>query len=113
MRRLAAPRVSVERALLTIYWVLSGYALRASRAFVTLVAVLALGGFMLDEFGDAQELPGDYLDATLLLAQVALALTRPPDGLNDVGIVIVIVARLACPALLALAVLALRSRVKR
>ena len=43
MRRLAPPAHCVERALLSAYWAVSGYGLRASRAVATLLVVLALG----------------------------------------------------------------------
>ncbi len=40
MRRHAAPWWSAERMLLTLYWLVSGYALRAWRAFATLLVVV-------------------------------------------------------------------------
>ncbi len=42
MRRLAASPRSVERLLLTAYWLVSGYGLRASRAVVALLLLLLL-----------------------------------------------------------------------
>ena len=40
MRRHAAPWWSVERLILTLYWLVSGYALRAWRAFTALLLVI-------------------------------------------------------------------------
>jgi hypothetical protein len=42
MRRFAAPPWSVERFLLTAYWLVAGYGLRSSRAFAALLGVLLL-----------------------------------------------------------------------
>jgi hypothetical protein len=47
MRRHAAPRRSADRALLTLYWLVSGYALRASRSLGWLLAVLTLATVLL------------------------------------------------------------------
>jgi hypothetical protein len=116
MRRAAAPTLSFDRWLLTAYWLCAGYALRASRALFALIAVLGVGGYLLDRHGfeeDGPSAPEGTVAASLLLAQVTLALQRAPASLTDEGSAIVIAARIACPALLALAVLALRSRVKR
>jgi uncharacterized protein YjbI with pentapeptide repeats len=46
MRRHAAPRWSVERALLIGYWLVSGYALRAWRAFVALGVVITIAAVL-------------------------------------------------------------------
>jgi hypothetical protein len=113
MRRRAASRWSAEKWLLLGYWAVSGYTLRAWRALTTLLAVLAVGGVLLDRYGYQRVSSGGVFDASLLLAKVALALTRTPEGLNSGGTIITIATRLLCPALLALAILALRNRVKR
>lgn len=54
MRRLAAKRVSGERAILITYKALSGYGIRASRALLALAASLLLfaGAFQLWGFAD-------------------------------------------------------------
>jgi uncharacterized protein YjbI with pentapeptide repeats len=43
MRRLAATKQSAERALLTAYWAISGYGLRATRALAALLVLLIVG----------------------------------------------------------------------
>lgn len=96
----------VERAILSVYWAVSGYGQRASRALAALVAVLAVvtGVLMVagQDFG--------------LAARVALgtALSKDPQvALTATGEWIVLVARFLGPVLLALALLAVRARVKR
>jgi hypothetical protein len=60
MRRLASrddPRRRSENALVTAYWAVSGYGLRASRAFLALFLVLALATILLTSvgFGEIQQ----------------------------------------------------------
>jgi hypothetical protein len=57
--------------------------------------------------------PLSYIDSALLIVKVAFGLDRPPVDLSAWGDSIVILARVIVPALLALAVLAIRGRVKR
>lgn len=95
-----------ERAILSVYWALSGYGQRASRALVALLAVISVvtGALVVagQDFG--------------LAARVALGtvLSKDPQvQLTATGEWIVLVARFLGPLLLALAVLAIRARVKR
>ncbi|MGK5498969.1 pentapeptide repeat-containing protein [Streptomyces sp. URMC 125] len=149
MRRHDATRPRAERALLTAYWAVSGYGLRASRALVWLGAAMAVTFTVLLLWG----LPADDPEPTITGRQVTagknITLTadtpdpRPPDGplgervtaeridkalrvvvtsvvfrssgqnLTPVGTYTEMASRLAEPVLLGLAVLAVRSRVKR
>ena len=71
MRRAALPRLSAERFLLDLYWLVSGYALRATRALVTLalLIVVVAGVFVL--WG---------LPATISPASGSVSITgQPPD----------------------------------
>jgi len=95
-----------ERAILSVYWLLSGYGQRASRALATLAVVIAGVTTVLVSTGQ------DFG----LAARIALgtALSKDPQTeLTATGEWTVLVARFLGPVLLALAVLAIRARVKR
>jgi hypothetical protein len=139
MRRHAASRYSVERALLFIYWLVAGYGLRASRALATLLLVLALAtvGFVTVGFAQStttayqqvtvptggssyepREIRGarpGWAEAATYSVQSTTSLLRAPatEPLTESGRVIEIVLRLLGPVLLGLAILAVRGRVKR
>ncbi|MET8983934.1 hypothetical protein ABZW49_00655 [Nonomuraea wenchangensis] len=114
MRRLAAKKLSTaEWYLLTVYWIASGYALRAWRALAILTATLLAGAILLPLHGYKSLPPATFLDSVLLLIQVSIGLERIPTTLTPIGIVIFILCRLALPALLALAIFALRNKIKR
>jgi hypothetical protein len=114
MRRLAAQWTSVDRWLLTIYWLLSGYALRAWRALMALVTVVLSLSYILCRHGFNPNVEHNYAKSILLLAQTSVGLSRPmPSELTSIGSTIQIAMRITGPALLALVVLALRGRVKR
>jgi uncharacterized protein YjbI with pentapeptide repeats len=144
MRRLARrgdPRHRFENALLTAYWAVSGYGLRASRALLALLLALAVGTvlFATVGFGHTQQTvyvpirstnanqpvaykqtsvpegkPG-FREAAYYSVQSATSLLREPttEPLTTVGRITEITLRLLGPLLLGLAVLALRGRVKR
>lgn len=102
-----------ERLILTTYWLLSGYGLRASRAMLAyLLSVLALTlGLM------ACGLKSDAPFAEVLVYVLAstTVLARPPNDLDlsTEGAYLQVIARVVGPALFALSLLALRSRVRR
>ncbi|MBN6050690.1 pentapeptide repeat-containing protein, partial [Nonomuraea sp. RK-328] len=140
MRRLAAPPRSAERTLLTVYWGVAGYGLRATRALSTLIVVLALGavgfataGFKSSEYVEYRPV-GQTRSGQMIYRQTAAPGPRPgwgaaldqsiesatsllhsstPRQLTPVGRSIELTLRLLGPALLGLAVFAVRSRVKR
>lgn len=133
----------VERVLLTIYWALSGYGLRASRALVALAALVLLAAalFMNVTFAtvslpqthvesfnpstgevryasDPPPFAPDFLAALEFSARESLSLLqpgRPNPGIvtRGLGTPLDLLLRLGGPALLALAVLAVRGRTKR
>ena len=115
MRRYAAAAASVDRVVLTAYWLLSGYGLRAGRAALAfLVAVTAFAGaFWWFGFGQRQ----GYGTALLESAESATSLLRGPGtsgpALTAAGEGLALVLRLLGPVLLGLAVLSLRGRIKR
>jgi uncharacterized protein YjbI with pentapeptide repeats len=146
MRRLASradPPHRFENVLLTAYWAVSGYGLRASRAFLALLLALAIGTLLFATVGfgrsektvyvvpkpptSADNQPVAYKQITVLdgkpsvrdaayySVQSATSLLREPtsEPLTTIGRITEITLRLLGPLLLGLAVLALRGRVKR
>jgi uncharacterized protein YjbI with pentapeptide repeats len=114
MRRRGAPRASAERMLLTVYWLISGYALRAWRSFLVLGIVALAGGIIMHKYGYRDPAPnGGTLTFILSFLQITIGLSKAPDGVTSAGSSTLIVGRLFCPGLIALIVLALRGRLKR
>ena len=111
MRRHSAP--FGERSILWLYWLFSGYGLRATRALLALALTITLGAVCLHEFGfEADRSPED--GTFLFSLESSISLLRAPEGdLTPGGHVIQIVLRLTGPLFFALALLALRGRVKR
>jgi hypothetical protein len=141
MRRKASGG-SVEGLLLTGYWLLSGYGLRAWRALTALVALIAIATVLFATVGLARTnvtvyrptrpragtgapsyvvtaVPGPrpgWATALNYSVQSTTSLLRSPPNppsLTGLGQALEIFLRFAGPGLLALAVLALRARVKR
>jgi len=141
MRRRDPGTSRSERFVLWMYWLLSGYALRAWRALAALaVVVVVLAGVALAFWGfpggtptfrPAALAPGGALvyerqpaqppsgparlpDAIRFSARSATALLRGPDRpLTPVGEWLEIGLRFAGPVLLGLAVVSVRGRVRR
>jgi hypothetical protein len=140
MRRAATPR-GFERALLTAYWALSGYGLRAWRSVAALAVLLLVGTLLFTHIGFAHPTASDvraaridtttgeiiyevvsvggpatgYGDALHYSTNAATSLLRDPGtrDLTGVGQIYEAMLRLAGPAFLGLTVLALRGRVRR
>jgi uncharacterized protein YjbI with pentapeptide repeats len=140
MRRNAEGISWAERLILRLYWLISGYALRAWRSIATLAAIILLGAVAFAFWGFPapeatfrpvginvngsviyQREPADLTsgieqlpDAIRFSAQSATALLRGPDRtLTPLGEWIEILLRFLGPLLLGLAVLSVRGRVKR
>ncbi|MEU1409580.1 hypothetical protein ABZ471_46500 [Streptomyces sp. NPDC005728] len=147
MRRHDRARPWGERALLRIYWALSGYGLRASRALIGLVAAIGLTILML--VGLPVDPPVQRINGTLTDGKAVALTTKAPaaggkapdplakrfswyraeravrtavnsvilgsagQGLTVPGTYTEMTSRLVEPGLLALVLLAVRSRVKR
>lgn len=142
--RTSTPRS--ERSLLHAYWLLSGYGLRASRAFTWLLlamltTLLLLMGFGLPQHSPAQEATGtvpagggrttftidkdapqnptgnrltsERFDKALTATLNSVIFRSSGQDLTTAGTYIEMTSRLLEPALLALAVLAIRGRIKR
>jgi len=118
MRRLALRgsglRNVPERVVLAGYWLISGYGLRAWRALASLLLLLVLSTYLLWRFGfEAESVSCGHAGRVAVAS--ATSLVRPIDDneLNGVGFAFEILLRFSGPALLALAALAVRARIKR
>jgi uncharacterized protein YjbI with pentapeptide repeats len=102
-----------EWLLVSLYWLLSGYGVRAWRALASLAVVVAVASAAFVKWG----FPGKsvaYGDAVRFSVRAATSLLRGTDTLlTPAGEWIELVLRLIAPLLLALALLAIRSRVRR
>jgi hypothetical protein len=105
-RRHAKESSLAERVILWFYWLLSGYGQRASRALIALVLVVAVVTTLLTVWGQ------DFGMAARI-AVGAVVFRDDRTELTAAGEWTVLVARFLGPVLLALAVLAIRARVKR
>jgi hypothetical protein len=114
MRRKANATPGVERFILTAYWFISGYALRAWRALAAIVVLLALAAWLLISFDGIKSPTMTYWAALRYSARTTIGLL-PKDQpvLSPVGDVLQIAIRVIVPVLLGLAVLSVRGRVKR
>ncbi|MEV7395365.1 pentapeptide repeat-containing protein [Streptomyces sp. NPDC091215] len=147
MRRHDAKRPRAERALLTVYWAVSGYGLRASRAFGWLLGAMATTVLVMMLWGVPKEAAKTESTGQLIGQSISMTndTTDPvaPDGplgqrltsgrfeksmhvvinsvvfrsssqdLTTVGTYAEMLSRLVEPALLGLAALAARGRIKR
>jgi hypothetical protein len=117
MRRHATTISGGERFILWLYWLVSGYALRATRSLAFLVGVVAITTVLLASYG----LPKSSLGAgvwpkttrALLISLNSIIFRTAGQPLTTVGAFIELVARFTGPVLLALAIIALRNRIKR
>ncbi len=105
-------RAWADKLVIGGYWLLAGYGLRASRAVAALAIMILLASAPLALWGFHP--PRAYLRAALFAAQNSLTLVHPPEAdLSVSGKIIQVLVRLAGPALVGLAILSLRSRIKR
>jgi hypothetical protein len=112
MRRHSREFGAAERAIIWMYWLFSGYGLRASRAFGWLLLVI-IGGTMAGAHVGFKAGPGTYYDRLLFSLRAVLPGLQSSEQLSMAGSFIEIALTLLGPVLFALAVLALRGRVKR
>jgi len=112
MRRLDTTGSLGERAIVWLYWLFSGYGLRASRAAVALVVTVVVFGALLHAWGFPEDV--SFGDALTFSAQSTTGLFRPPQReLTLAGKWLEIGLRLLGPLFFGLALLSLRGRVKR
>ena len=103
----------VERLILTLYWLVSGYGMRAGRTVLTFVVAVLLLAAGFQTIG--LQNPPSFTHTLGWTLSISISLTKPVEkvDLSTAGIYLNVVTRILGPALLALAVLALRSRVRR
>jgi uncharacterized protein YjbI with pentapeptide repeats len=110
MRRHSGPRD--ERAIVKLYWLVSGYGLRASRALAFLALTIVAGGLLLKCFGFHPH--RSFWRSLLFSLESTISLLRVPRAkLSAGGEIVQIALRLLGPLFFGLALLALRGRVKR
>jgi hypothetical protein len=101
-----------ERAILTLYWLVSGYGMRASRALAFLALTVATGAVLFAH--GAFRGPRPTGGPVAFALESAISLLRAPNAaLTTGGEFVQIALRLLGPLFLGLALLALRGRVKR
>jgi hypothetical protein len=104
----------VERSILTAYWLVSGYGLRAWRSLVWLAGITAALAIAFHLVGFVRPpQPDTYWTSLLYAFRATLSLADPEVTLTAWGKFLQAVLRLTGPVLLGLAILALRGRVKR
>ncbi|SFB98935.1 pentapeptide repeat-containing protein [Streptomyces aidingensis] len=122
MRRHDTTRPRAERALLTAYWALSGYGLRASRALGWLSAAITVTVAALTLWGVPAGPPygsgtgrftAERVDTAFQVAVNSVVFRSAEEDLTTAGAYIELTARLTEPILLGLAILAVRGRLKR
>jgi hypothetical protein len=123
-----------EHSVLSLYWALSGYGLRSSRSLAWLVGILAAAAVLFASCGlehrvevlapsattsaksrQLQRTASVRFDEGLLSAAEA-AISLPNDSrytFSTGGRFVKVFLRVMCPLLIALALLAMRGRVKR
>lgn len=112
MRRASADNW-LERTILSLYWLCSGYGMRAGRAVLSYAVVVLLFAVGFQTFGFAQPPSFGHTVAWTLTTTISLTRSTEAIDLTTAGLYLSIPARLAGPTLIGLAVLALRSRVRR
>jgi hypothetical protein len=105
-RRHSKDSSRAERVILWFYWLLSGYGQRASRALTALLLVIVTVTTLLTVWGQDVEMAARTALNAVVFRDDQLDLTAASEWT-------VLVARVLGPLLLALAVLAIRARVKR
>ena len=111
MRRLSSRRWE-DKWLLTAYWLLAGYGLKATRSLLALLIAVIAGAGLLALFGTTK--PVDLGTALLLSANGATSLLHTDDSrLSIAGQFVTLALKLLGPLFLALTLLSLRGRVKR
>jgi hypothetical protein len=112
MRRLDETTPFGERVILWLYWLVSGYGLRASRAFAALLVAVLVFALPLDAWGFDPD--RGFGRSLLVSVQSTTSLLRGIDQpFTPTGEVIVTTLRLLGPVLFGLMLLSLRGRVKR
>ena len=101
-----------KRWFSSLYWLTSGYGMRASRALIALGVTVACGALLLAEFGFERR--ASYWQSLLFAIESSVGLLRAAElNLTPAGELVTIALRLLGPLFFGLALLSLRGRVKR
>jgi len=107
-------RGRVDRSILTAYWLVSGYGLRAWRALACLAGITLAFAFAFHRVGfTSPPRPATYWTSLLYAFRSTISLTDDAATLTAWGQLLQALLRLTGPVLLGLALLALRGRIKR
>ncbi|MGW2058091.1 pentapeptide repeat-containing protein [Streptomyces sp. NPDC001840] len=115
MRRHAKTLPASERFIISLYWAISGYGLRASRSILSLVLLIFATSWLAYKFGFSGKSPTypqtivHYLENLVSLRSATLQGAR----VNTFGASLNIFLKVAGPVFLGLSVLAVRNRVRR
>ena len=101
----------ITRGVLTAYWLVSGYGLRAWRSLAALATVMAVSAAVFRLWGFTPST--SYWKSLLFAFRSTVSLTDAQVHLTAWGGLFQAILRLTGPVLLALTLLALRGRVKR
>jgi uncharacterized protein YjbI with pentapeptide repeats len=105
-------RGACERTVIGAYWFVAGYGLKAYRAITALVALILLAALSLCLWGFHSH--RDFGRAVLFALQSTTSLLHPPGAqLRPPGEVVDVLVRIGGPVFLGLAILSLRSSIKR
>ncbi|SDG27358.1 hypothetical protein SAMN05216377_110120 [Pseudonocardia oroxyli] len=112
MRRAATK--GAEKTLLTAYWLVSGYGLRAWRAIVTLALFLGIISVGFEFFGFTNQGSPAHPNSVLFVLATILTVGNATNvPLTPTGEVLRLLLKVGGPLLLGLAALAVRGRIKR
>ena len=110
------PRHLVDRFIITAYWLISGYGLKASRALLAWLALVLGASLLVARYGYDPSLPlGRAVIFSIEGTSSFIRLAHPPSvfHIQPAGEAIRALLRILGPVLIGLWLLALRSRVKR
>jgi hypothetical protein len=113
MRRHADGTPWVEKRLLWAYWLVAGYGLRGLRALISLLVVVLGLAVLFQWVGFRGDPPAPWYWGSVLYAAKSTLSLPVQEQLTGWGEVLRILLRLTGPVLLGLALLSVRSRVKR
>ncbi|QGN48621.1 hypothetical protein GKC29_18500 [Micromonospora sp. WMMC415] len=116
MRRKDPTTSRVDRFILTCYWLISGYGMRAWRAVLALLFVVGTHGVLFTHHGFAGRPPKaqpDHVKGQLFALDSLLFNPDRNVKLTTTGVTLRLTIKTLGPILLGLAVLAVRNRVKR
>ncbi|MFI8198254.1 pentapeptide repeat-containing protein [Streptomyces sp. NPDC085942] len=115
MRRHAKNLPVSERLIISLYWAISGYGLRASRSILSLVLLTFTTSWLAYSFGFSKNSP-TYLQTTVHYLENLVSLrsaTLQGVQVNTFGASLNIFLKVVGPVFLGLSVLAVRNRVRR